>query len=471
MKTGLDTFDYVVVLMLENRSFDNMLGYLYSQENFEGLWGKDYWNPVPYDYPNPITSRISAHPTELSNSPQTDPGEDFQHVNMQLFGNRNGPTDPSQVPSQVPPQVPMKGFVIDYVENFKSLTGKLPTNAQMAEVMGCFSPDAVPVISTLARSFAVFDHWFCDVPTQTIANRSFFHSAQSNGFVNNNNPWETENIAPTIFNRISEKNLTWGVYYYTEYNPKKRLCNASITLLHHLVPLQAFQQTNFFEIGQFLEDVEKGRLPHYSFIEPQLFTPTNSEHPPASVTPGEHLINQIYNAIRTSSYATNTLLAITYDEHGGCFDHVPPPQVVPPFIPPEEGEAYFTFDRLGVRVPMVMISAYIDPETIVRDVYRHTSFIRTLESKWGLDPLNLRDATAPSFEKVFNRTTPRDSGTWPIITPNVISPRDESNDPLNDLQREYLRMFWMVCMRDAPEPDWSRIQTVGDAKRFWNGLQ
>ena len=129
----------------------------------------------------------------------------------------------------------------------------------------------------------------------------------------------------------------------------------------------------------------------------------------------------IYEAIRTSSTADgsnfkNTLLLITFDEHGGTYDHVPPPRVAPPDASAAAGEMGFKFDRSGVRVPTLAISAWIDPRTVVSREFRSTSVIRTLRGRWSLGaPLTRRDATAADIAPILTRETPRAQEDWPKV--------------------------------------------------------
>ena len=171
----LDTFDHVVVLMLENRSFDNMLGYLYQNgvppgKNFAGVVGNNLSNPDENGNPVFVSTQTNFH------EPFPDPGEEFDHITAQLFSGASTSGAPQ-----------MQGFVKDY---FKTLTALLPKWSgspadQSKAIMQCFTPASLPVLSGLAQQFAVFDHWFCAVPSQTWCNRAFWHAATSWGWVNN----------------------------------------------------------------------------------------------------------------------------------------------------------------------------------------------------------------------------------------------------------------------------------------------
>jgi phospholipase C len=446
--------DHVVVVMFENRSFDNLLGHLYEPgevASFAGVAGLDLSNPVPEWAAG---AAAGAGPTLVPyatavgmNAPSTDPGEEYQHVNIQLFGlidpasNRgvlaermaapyNAPASPGQRPT-------MDGFVTDYISAFTAEVGRPPAFEEYAQIMTGYAPPQVPVISALARGFAVFDHWFCEVPSQTFPNRSFFHAASSSGFVVNMTPassFPLHNTAETIFERLEDQGLTWRVYC----DPPSHL---SITGIIHAPRLLDRFATNFFTTDRFLEDAASGNLPTYSFIEPNLLYGHNDMHPafdamfpgadldpPSALLGGEALLAKIYEAVRSSaspdgSNAFNTLLMVNFDEHGGTYDHVPPPLAPPPDPAAAPGQLDFRFDRSGVRVPAIAISAWIPEKTVINDEYRHTSVIRTLRERWQLGkPLTARDTSARDLAPVLSLNNPRDPENWPDVSPQPVPP-------------------------------------------------
>jgi len=189
--------------------------------------------------------------------------------------------------------------------------------------MHYFTPDQVPVLARLAKQFAVCDHWFASAPCQTWPNRWFVHAATADGHENNNPPYFPD--VPTIFNRLEEAGIdSWKIYFH------------DIAQAHTL--LQLFLLGSHFQsYRQFQADCQAGKLPAYSFIEPQYFAdfgyPENDQHPPSVVTLGEQLIADVYNCLRASKVWRKSLLIITYDEHGGCYDHAAPPAAVPPEPP------------------------------------------------------------------------------------------------------------------------------------------
>jgi phospholipase C len=190
-----------------------------------------------------------------------------------------------------------------------------------------------------------------------------------------------------------------------------------------------------------VQDAAAGTLPTYSFIEPNLLYGHNDMHPafdalfpdtpidpPSSLLGGEALLAKIYNAVRSStassgSNAWNTLLLITFDEHGGTFDHVAPPPVAPPVPGAPPGQYGFTFNRSGLRVPTIAISPWIPARTVISQEYRNTSVIATLRQRWQLgEPLTGRDAVAAELSPIFTLDSPRDPDLWPEVTPRPVPP-------------------------------------------------
>jgi phospholipase C len=463
----LDTFDHVVVLMLENRSFDSLLGYLYSRnypvppgKQFDGVDGKNLSNPIPVgwqfkDENGALVTEVPVAPIsdinditfKIPSLPYPDPGEDYPHVNTQLF-NSNKPTPYNQPPYNLPSPVPaptMNGFVSDYIQNYLAneypgLTSPPPPDAfygQYKCIMQSYDPADLPVLSGLAREFAVFDHWFCSVPSETICNRNFWHAGTSWGHVINPGPaddpgdednhpntdaWLEDTAGATLFSQLSTSPFDWKIYSDNKI-PLTPTVNLSlpVTPLLHLLnffPLYPFDSS---DISGFKSDCANGKLPAYSFIEPNFFNPHNDMHPstPGELGDGEQTISpvllgdvlvwDVYHAIFTSPYHwDNTLLIITFDEHGGCYDHVSPPgryganEVIPEIATPPDLAGYtkwdgFAFDRLGLRVPTIMVSPYIKRNTIINASMSHTSFLRTMREKWGLSSLSARADASPSL--------------------------------------------------------------------------
>jgi phospholipase C len=446
--------DHVVVIMFENRSFDNLLGRLYEPgevASFEGILGRDLSSPVP-DWA--AGAGPGGAPTVLPygiaagmNTPSQDPGEEYPHVNTQLFGLIDPPSNrgmtfehiaaPYNAPENQGQRPTMDGFVADYISAFTAEMGRPPTADEYAQIMTGYTPSQVPVTSALARGFGTFDHWFCEVPSQTFPNRSFFHAATSSELVVNMSPADSfplHNTAETIFERLETRGLTWRVYC----DPPSHI---SLTGIIHAPRLRGRWATNFFTTDRFVQDAASGQLPAYSFIEPNLLYGHNDMHPafdalypgvdldpPSALLGGENLLARVYDAVRSSatpggSNAYNTLLLITFDEHGGTYDHVPPPEVPSPDLAGPAGQMGFRFTRSGLRVPAIAVSAWIGEKTVINEHYRHTSLIRTLRERWQLgEPLTARDAAAPDLSPILSLDQPRDPAGWPAVTPRPVPP-------------------------------------------------
>jgi phospholipase C len=252
----------------------------------------------------------------------------------------------------------------------------------------------------------VSDRWFCSTPNQTLPNRAFVHAGTSMGRVNNKP--EPLYDAETIFEVLQATAHSWKVY--------------NDTMLMSLARLQFPQlwepllQPHFHGMEEFEEDCRDGTLPEYSFVEPSFQIEPNDEHPPHDVSLGEQFLLRVWKAVSAGKEWSSTLLVITFDEHGGCYDHVEPPAAVPPDAASDPGEEGFHFNRYGVRIPTVLVSPYIEAGTVFRRPpgevpYDHTSILATLqewlqipEQKWLA---STRVKNAPKIGDILTRSTPR----------------------------------------------------------------
>jgi phospholipase C len=409
--------DHVVVLMLENRSFDSMLGWLYpDRPDFDGLTGQEA-NPWHHDgtvtmipvWNDPGLSRATA------SGPDPDPGELFHDMEAQFFG-ATGMTPDGQgrgLPT-------MDGFVDNYMRQPRSPDDAVPVPGT---IMHCFSPEQVPVLSQLAKAFGVSDRWFASAPCQTWPNRFFTHTGTAGGYVNNDPPHFPYRM-PSLFDRMTDKGADWAVYFHDLPNTTlladlwKRLPTPSFRLFEH----------------EFAQDVARGDLPSYSFIEPRYFVSTfrakvpNDQHPPTNIIHAEQLIADTYNALRAGPNWDKTLLIIVYDEHGGTYDHVPPPAATPPGGPYGDG---FTFNRFGCRVPAVIVSPLIPAGSILRPPedgapFDHTTIIKTVQELFDLGPpLTARVAAAPSLLPALAPDAPLNLGPERIVfVPSMATPEE-----------------------------------------------
>ena len=376
-------FKHVVVLMMENRSFDHMLGYMKDVDYpIEGLDG-DETNLAAVEGPD---IRVSPDARSIGDL-NPDPSHEFPDINFQIFGNSAGTATG---------EAKMQGFVKNYATQ--------SSNALQGEnVMKCFHPGSLPVLSTLAKQYAICDRWFASLPASTIPNRLFAHAAWSGDSLTQDAVLAPA-IAKTIFQVIdASQDSTYRIY-----TNGSTILMANIYLAHH--------QNKFFDYRtRFAKDCSKGFLPEYTFVEPCYGDDfkngrfANSQHPDYGVDAGEAIIAEVYEAVRSSPNWADTLLLIVYDEHGGLYDHVPPPAVsrdagspFPDLTPTKDFG--FGFDRLGVRVPAVFVSPRIAPGTILRQQFDHCSIVATVRKLFCDDqtPFNWREAQATTFENIAN---------------------------------------------------------------------
>jgi phospholipase C len=445
-----NALDHVVVVLFENRSLDNVLGHLYGPQDgkaFEGVIGRDLSNPIPAWAEHGSERGVVPYTVATDmDSPNPDSGEEYYHTNTQLYGtldehNRLKIGEAVTAPWNVPPagtEPTMSGFVTDYISTFTGEIGRQPTYDEYAQIMTGYTPEQLPVLNGIARDFGVFDHWFCEVPSQTFMNRSFWTAATSSGFVVNHPvaKWLTENTAETLFDRLEAHGRTWKVYVAEPMV-------ASFTGIIHFPRLKDRLATHFVPFAEFERDAAAGTLPDFSLIEPNMISGHGDYHPafgramgpqvgeikidpPSSMLAGEAFLARVFGAYRSAIAATgtnvwNTALLIGWDEPGGTYDHVPPGAVPPPDPASPEGEMGFHFDRSGYRVPAIIVSPWVEPGSVYNEEYRHTSLIATLRERWGLgQPFGGRDAAARTFEHVFSREAPRDPADWANVQPRPL---------------------------------------------------
>jgi phospholipase C len=355
---GLDSLKHIVVLMLGSRSFDQMLGALKATDpRIDGLTGTES---------NLDTTGKAATVQPLAgNQGRFDPvpAQSFPAVDLQIFG---GTTAPARTPT-------MQGFLTSYLSRQRDVR-------RARRIMSYFNPDRLPVLTTLAREFAVFNRWFASIPGPALCNRSFAHYGTSFGHVGTEVFYANQRFK-SIYERLAAAGLTAKIYCFDLDGPVLEVIN-----------LLQQPPAVFGTYPQFLRDCKAGTLPAYSFIEPSFvdhetgtgLVPASDQHPAHDVLQGERLTASVYNAIRTNPVLwSSTALLVVYDVHGGFFDHVPPPACTPDgFVaePQATGtDRSFPFDRLGVRVPAVLVSPWVPKGTVVSDrVFEHASIPATV---------------------------------------------------------------------------------------------
>ena len=439
----LSAINHIVVLMLENRSFDHMLGFLYTDagnvspagQAFEGLTGNES-NPGASGTEPVKVFKIQPATTSTYYIPGADPGEGYTATNAQLFGSNTAPT---------PPVATNNGFI----SNFSYTLGwegkekdSILAGTVANDIMAMHTPDTLPVLSALARGFAVCDHWYGSVPTETLPNRAFVHAATSQGHMDDKTKTFT---APTIYASLTKQNISWMIYGY-DADPLTRMT---------FTDLSSLADSYFGTFTDFQTAAANGSLPSYTFLEPSWGSKGNSQHPNYDVALGEQFIHDVYYALRNSPAWNETLLIVTYDEHGGCYDHVPPPSGA---IPPDAsvGEYGFDFKRFGPRVPTVLISPLIPAGTVFRVAadsmpLDHTSILKTIELRWNVPALTARDAAAPDISAALSLATARtDDPLAGVVVPTSSGANPSANRP-SHLQEVYADLVSRLPVPDASD--------------------
>lgn len=372
VSTGIDKIQHIVVLMQENRSADDYFGPL-SKE------GQPAYEPEPTTgNPNPLGSGTIApfHKPNLCESADLDHSWNGTHKEWD-----NGAMD---------------GFTAANDISSSDPSAADPTGSR---AMGYYDQKDLPFYYSLYNTFATGDRYFASVLSQTYPNRFYLLAGTSFGHIRNDLPPPGGFPVKTIFDLLGAAKVTWKIYYaqfpfgdffsYVQKHPG------------HLAP-----------ISQYYSDAAAGTLPAVSFVDPIFIGPPNTEsdeHPPANIQVGQAFTHNVINSLEQSRNWKTSALFLTYDEHGGFYDHVPPPPAVPPdAIPPmlQPGDVPGAFDRYGIRVPIVVVSPYSKPHFVSHVVHDHTSILKFIETRYGLPSLTARDAAADPMLEMFDFATP-----------------------------------------------------------------
>jgi phospholipase C len=380
-----------------------------------------------------------------------DPPHEIVDVTLQIYGN-------PALEGLVSP-VPMDGFVINTEKVFPGY-GK--------EALFTYNTTTANIFRQLADEFSIFDAWHASLPGPTHLNRAFLLSCTTNGLGNTG----TTTISPallagfpqkTIFDAISETGNDWAVYY--EFFPSALFFD-NVRL--HLDKLHTLQD--------FYDGLTNGNLPYFSYIEPRYYDIgdllADDCHPPHGIAEGQNLVKSIYEAMRSSSIWGSSALIITFDEHGGFFDHVPTPLNIPNPDGKVSTDPPFNFTRLGVRVPTIIVSPWVKKGTVVHRAvgpmsnseYEHSSVAATLKKILGFPNfLTNRDAWAGTFENIFlNLSSPRTD--CPVTLEAVIGTSDLTTIFLNDWQGILLAFLSSLVGENINVGDFNVNQAVNYIK-------
>jgi phospholipase C len=441
--TAMPQIETVVVLMLENRSLDNVLGWLHQDGKPINIWPKgdlpqrfDGISPSDLNWKGDTmwrpTNGYASMGAQRWRMPRWDPKEGIFDVHRQMYARANGIVLDTDWGSNIP----MGGFAQDFPAG---------NDAGVGDVMGAYNHDDLPVLYGLAENFAVSDRWFASVPSETDPNRGFALTGTSEG----------DEYAlqfkifngPTLFGGLNAVNSnlpggkSWGIFYRdsgpSSMAPKGSICYTEGKFTQVRSELsQSNGRGQVTPYADFLKALRGGApIPQFCYVEPSwgwgwgepggndfLGMQGTDYHPPAWVGPGEWYLNELYVALRNSPQWNNMLFVIVFDEHGGTWDHVAPPRCENPDGIVAKFPVPFEFKRMGPRVPALLVSPFVAPRTVFRAppgsraAFDHTSLIKTILNWAGTKPgyianMGQRVVKAPPFDGVLSPT---------IVQPNAV---------------------------------------------------
>ncbi len=409
---------HVIVFMLENRSFDHLLGALNHPNQFEGI------PPNAFN----LDSKKVKHFAKLASDHlfHADPNHGHEEVMRQVYENPRPPE---------PYYATNGGFVMSHEARLQKKGINLK---HCGEVMQHYDPDAMmPVLADLAKKFVLFDHWFCSVPGQTWPNRHFTHAGTSFGMADNI-WWKAPSSGPTIFGRLMDAKKDWIVY-----------ADGMTTTWFFSEVWRPSTRARFKPVRRLLDDIAADQLPNYAFVDPDHFGSNSySQHPSRNIRNArdffdcERMIHTIYTALAARpDVFEKTVFLITYDEHGGLWDHVEPPPLP---SPDHHTQGKFRFNVAGVRVPTVMVSPWAPTALVDHHVYDHTSIINTLRHRFApaLPRLTERDGNARIFWADGNLSSQQARTNvaiaQPLVLPEVLAmDAGVAAEPLDDDERDH----------------------------------
>ncbi|TDV19579.1 alkaline phosphatase family protein [Paraburkholderia caballeronis] len=435
-KTPPPRIERVFVLTLENRSFDHLFG-------FSGITGVDpQGNPTTFNEGfdpavnsnvDPVTNAnvfVSAPADFFLKGVDADPGHEFEDT-LAALGGSGAAYQP--VPGGYPP-IDNSGFIDNY---HAPRDGESTPSSTPDRIMHCFAAGQLPVLNALAREFAVCDCWFSSLPGPTWPNRFFQLAATSGGL--DDSPGKLDVVTSTtvdgyrfengnVFDLLDQYCIEWKIFEGDDFPVSFALEGMNLNEL----------QGRFASMDDFESDLgSAGFGPKFVFIEPKYgahefdatgpgdFTCGNSMHPLDDVRRGEKLVKRVYEGLRNSPLWEKSVLLITFDEHGGFYDHVAPPPAAPPGdqIDPNYVKQGFLFDQLGVRVPAIVVSPLVPRNVIDHTRYDHTSLLASMERLFGMKPLTARDAAANDFLHLLSLAAPRADAPATLPAPDDSRPQ------------------------------------------------
>ncbi|MFL5356992.1 alkaline phosphatase family protein [Archangium sp.] len=378
---------HIVVVMMENRSFDHLVGWTPGADGRQaGLAYPDRLGVLQPTYPLAPDYQGCGHP---------DPDHSYEGGRVEYDG---GACD-----------------------------GWLRAGTNDAFAIGYYRQENLPFLGRAVPRWTTFDRYFSAIMAETYPNRIYQHAAQTDRLTNT---FELSTL-PTLWDRLAEKGVT-GRYYYTD------------------VPFLALWGPRYLPIGRplvsFLVDAATGHLPQVSFVDPRFLGEeqgvSGDDHPHGDIRNGEVFLSLVYNAVTQGPAWKNTVLIINFDEWGGFYDHVPPPTAP---IPPADQLAGNADGRLGFRTPALLIAPWARQGAVSHTQFDHTSVLRFIEWRWGLEPLTVRDATANNLVEALDFTQPPRRAPLLLVPPLPYGlpcapggpPPDADLEKLEDLAHQY----------------------------------
>jgi DNA/RNA endonuclease G (NUC1)/phospholipase C len=416
--------DHVVVLMLENRSFDHMLGFLALEQgrgDVEAALATDANEANDRSYP--------IHPAVATTlNKRQDPDHSSAGVDQQIAGGA------------------MSGFAQNFADKRK--------RQDPAIVMAYHTAEQLPVYAYLAEKFCVCDHWHCSVPGETMPNRCYAVAGTSAGTRDNLRPARPYGL--TSFCRHLDKFQVGWRWYSHDYVPMLWLIDPQYGLSDEAIP-SYFDRKDVFGRRSFLERAAAGDLPALSWIDPNFIDlnlgpgGSNDDHPPSDLHAGQKLVLDLFDAVAQSPAWERTMIVVTYDEHGGFYDHL---------APPAAEDDYPELRRLGPRVPALVVSPWVEERQVEHTLFDHTSIIKTILARFcrqpdgGVPDMGARVRAAEHLGRVLTREQPREqiaradyqslieqARAWEegFAHQGVLATAETTPEPaLTDFQKEYL---------------------------------
>jgi phospholipase C len=380
----------VIVLMMENRSFDSYFGHLNKYA------GRTDIESAPDD---------TKLPDKAGGAPATHP---YQHGKHLCFLDTNHEWSGSHKEAN---DGKMDGFYeVNQGWDQGELVNPTPALYDGERALWWYDERDIPFYYELAKTFAIADHYHASLLGPTWPNRMYLYAGTSFGKASNVFPELTLYTYPekdsSIFDELEKRHVDWSIYYQDA---------PGAGLLYATAILSRWGRNPLHNVQEFFDAASQGTLPSVVFLDPPGLAVDNAdsadEHPPADVHVGQKFASDVVRAVMQGPQWKKTALFITYDEHGGVFDHVPPPSACKPDdTPPKlEGADVGTvggFDRLGVRVPLIVVSPYAKRAYVSHAVYDHTSITRFLQAKFKVPALSGRDANADPLMDLFDFKAP-----------------------------------------------------------------